>query len=85
MDSTIRLWHVETGNLIRILQGHSFDVLSIVFNPNNNTLASGSDDHTVRVWDVNTGECLQILNEHTSAASELEIRVGNCFWIGEGV
>ena len=37
-----------------ICTGHTEAVLSVVFSPDGNNLASGSGDTTVRLWDLNT-------------------------------
>lgn len=57
-DNTIRLWDVDTGKLIRTLEGirgHSGPIKTVAFSPNAKTLASGSADSTIHLWDVNTG------------------------------
>ena len=30
--------------------------MSVLFNPNGKTIASGSNDNTIRLWDTETGE-----------------------------
>ncbi len=65
MDSTVRLWDVETGENIKTLTEHTQRVESVSFSPDGGTLASGSNDQTVRLWDVETGQNIQTL-EHTS-------------------
>jgi len=50
---------------IMALGGHSHDVRSIEFSPQEDQMASGCRDMTVRLWDVETGTCLHILTEHT--------------------
>ena len=47
------------------LTGHTSDVLSVVFSPDGQTLASGSFDNTIRLWDVATGTELKKLIGHT--------------------
>ena len=51
-DHTVRLWDVESGQQIAVLQGHTSYVTSVSFSSDGQTLASGSLDHTVRLWDV---------------------------------
>jgi hypothetical protein len=51
---------ISVGNRERIttlhtLQGHTDKVTSLVFTPNGQGLASGSDDNTVRLWRVSDG------------------------------
>jgi WD40 repeat protein len=54
-DTTIKLWHVETGHLLRTFEGHLASVESVVFSPDGKLLASGSSDTTIRLWEVATG------------------------------
>ncbi|MCV6636980.1 caspase family protein [Candidatus Albibeggiatoa sp. nov. NOAA] len=52
----------------RLLYGHTDQIYSMAFSPNNQVLASGSWDNTVRLWDVATGQTLgQPLTGHSSS------------------
>ena len=46
---------------MRTLQGHTSFVWSAAFSPDNQTLASGSEDETIKLWDVLTGKCFKTL------------------------
>ena len=61
VDSTIRLWDVSTGKMIRTLTGHTAPVDSVAFSPDGRMLASGSMDDTVKLWDVDTGKLIRTL------------------------
>jgi len=49
---TIRLWHVETGEEIDGLTGHTNNIVSLAFNTDGTKLASASFDRTIRLWDT---------------------------------
>ena len=64
-DNTIKLWNVNTGNLLQTFTGHSDLVWSVAYSPDGQTLASGSWDKTIKLWDVKTGKLLQTLEGHS--------------------
>jgi WD40 repeat protein len=56
-DNSVRLWDVETGEQIRVYEGHS-DVLSIAIGPDGRRMLSGSFDGSVRLWDLESGDVI---------------------------
>jgi WD40 repeat protein len=60
-DKTIRLWSVETGECLHILQGHTDRVNCINFDPAGAILASGGD--SVKLWEVSSGLLIRTLKE----------------------
>jgi WD40 repeat protein len=67
-DNTIILWEISMGNNLSMptvkpigkpWSGHSDWVRSVVFSPDGNLLASGSDDRTIILWNVKTGKPLR--------------------------
>jgi WD40 repeat protein len=65
-DSSVRLWRVDTGECLRILEIHINWVLSVALSPDGQTLATGSDGKTVKFWDITTGECIRTLPDYNS-------------------
>lgn len=70
-DGTLRFWDVKTGECRRILNGHTDGVLSVVYSPDGNRIATGSKDRAVRVWDVVTGTCCDILAGHDNWVEDI--------------
>ena len=57
-DHKIRVFNRQ-GELKRVLEGHSQDVISVEWIQNTHEIISSSDDGTVRRWNGSTGELLE--------------------------
>ena len=51
-EHTVRVWEVETGELIAEFSGHKSNVSSLAFDYDGSLLASGSFDTTILLWDM---------------------------------
>jgi WD40 repeat protein len=71
-DSNIRLWDIESGELVRTLEGHQAAVQSVAWSGDGQWLAS-ADDETVRVWDIESGTELAMYPHRYSAYDLLDI------------
>lgn len=49
---SMRLWDVETGNLLQTFSQHSNDVNDVSFCTDGKWIASGSEDKTVELWHI---------------------------------
>ncbi len=70
-DAIVRLWDVETGKQLHILQGHTGGIYSVAYSPDGKTVITGSEDKTARLWDRETGQQLHILLGHTSGIASV--------------
>jgi small GTP-binding protein len=77
-DRTVRLWDVESGRCLRVLEGHTARIMSVAWSDDGLRALSGSEDRTVRLWDVESGRCLRILEGHTAS-------VRSVAWSGDGL
>ena len=77
-DSNVRLWDVQTGELLRTLEKRAVfedfegrDVNSVVFSPDGKIIASGSGNGTIRLWNANTGEFIRYLVGHRKSVNSV--------------
>jgi WD40 repeat protein len=61
-DTTIRVWHKDTGKLYRTLAGHRGPVNAVQLL--NNRIVSASGDSLMKLWDVLTGEVIRVFTGH---------------------
>ncbi len=71
-DGTVRLWDPTTGEIDRVLQVDSYQVLSLAFSPvainlltgNESVLATAHGNGQIRLWNVATGETIRTITAH---------------------
>ena len=63
-DRTVRLWDIESGEPLAILEGHEAKVLSVDVTPDGGSGVSGSEDKTIRVWDLMAKRQAAVLTGH---------------------
>ena len=57
----LKLWHLDTGELLHNLNAHSQKITSLAIDPYGHLLASGSYDGTIKIWNLHSGELVQTL------------------------
>ena len=72
-DNTLRVWDLESGQMLRALQGHSFSVTAVALSSDGRRAVSGSDDETLRVWDLESGQTLRTLQGHTRSVTAVAL------------
>jgi WD40 repeat protein/serine/threonine protein kinase len=69
----LTLWNLDTGSIIRELDGSTSEIKSIAYHPDGNTILAGTVDGTILAWDIPTGEIRYQLTGHTDAVLSLAI------------
>ena len=62
-DSSVKLWDLQTGGVVKTFSGHTDAVLSVSISPDLATIASGSPDKTICLWNIQTEECYQTIQQ----------------------
>ncbi|KAJ5096968.1 G-protein beta WD- 40 repeats containing protein [Penicillium angulare] len=60
-DKTIKIWHMETGDLQKTLNGHLSSVNAVAFSSDGRHIASGSSDKSIKLWDSTTADLKRTL------------------------
>ncbi len=72
-DKTLKIWHLQTGELIHTLNGHARGVFSVAVSPDGKIVASGSWDETVRLWHLEDGTLQDTLTAHSGSVRSVAI------------
>ncbi|TVY30142.1 putative E3 ubiquitin ligase complex SCF subunit [Lachnellula hyalina] len=62
LDSTVRLWDVESGKCLKTFFGHVEGVWALA--ADTLRVVSGAEDRMVKVWDARTGKCEKTFSGH---------------------
>ncbi|MCR4413132.1 MAG: protein kinase [Thermoguttaceae bacterium] len=62
-DSTVKLWSVQTGELLNSLAA-PHGLVAVAFSPDGKRLAAGGHFHTVRIWDLASSAVLHDFHAH---------------------
>ena len=72
-DDTVRVWDLETGAQIKVLNGHSDTVRSVAISLDGRWIVSGADDNTARIWSADTFELVHKLEGHTGTVMSVAV------------
>ncbi len=57
-NNTIKIWQMDTGEVLSTLKGHSSQVQSVAISSDGQTVVSVDADNTIKNWNLHTGELL---------------------------
>jgi periodic tryptophan protein 2 len=63
------VWEWQSESYILKQQGHYFDMNTLAYAPDGQTIATGGDDGKVKVWSTHSGFCFVTFTEHTASIS----------------
>jgi tetratricopeptide (TPR) repeat protein len=70
-EKRVLIWEIDSGNLIRVLEGHSQSISSLAFSPNNKFIASAGVDRYIMIWNTFTGDLVFRLEGHKNSISKV--------------
>ena len=75
-DKTVRLYDVNSHELVRVIKGLKDFVTALAFSPDGKTLAVGSLDGSIRIHSTSSGRLLKQLSGHQSRVGALAYSPG---------
>ncbi|KAF7966822.1 hypothetical protein HWV62_36959, partial [Athelia sp. TMB] len=60
------VWEWQSESYILKQQGHYFDMNTLAYAPDGQTIATGGDDGKLKVWSTHSGFCFVTFTEHTA-------------------
>ena len=71
VDKTMKVWDLETKQVLKTFHGHQFSVnCTAIYG---DQLISGSMDDTIKIWDLNTEKVLKTLSGHEGQVTSITI------------
>jgi len=64
VDGAIRIWGVERGSRLHVLEGHKSRITCVAFSASGDFIASASLDGCVKLWDTESGREIRCLSGH---------------------
>ena len=54
-DRTLKVWELDSGRLLRTLEGHKALVNAVALTPDGKRAVSASFDRTLKIWELDSG------------------------------
>lgn len=65
------VWEWQSESYVLKQQGHYFDMNTLSYAPDGQTIATGGDDGKIKVWSTQSGFCFITFTEHTAPISSV--------------
>ncbi|CAG9318217.1 unnamed protein product [Blepharisma stoltei] len=82
-DAIIKIWEMDSWNLLHVLSGHEQPVTGIAFLNNDEWLVSSSHDSTIKIWLIESNNYEISLSEHKGEINGLIADENNIYSIGK--
>ncbi|XP_063380807.1 WD repeat-containing protein 3 [Cydia fagiglandana] len=72
MDSTVKIFFVDTFKFYLQLYGHKLPVHALDISYDSNIIATGSSDRNVKIWGMDFGDCHKSIFAHNDSVTSLQ-------------
>ncbi|KAI5651749.1 hypothetical protein NE865_00086 [Phthorimaea operculella] len=72
MDSTVKIFFLDTFKFYLSLYGHKLPVLCLDISYDSNIIATGSADRNVKIWGMDFGDCHKSIFAHNDSVTALQ-------------
>lgn len=72
-DGTARVWDLEIGDCILVLDGHTGPITDMGITDDGSLLITASEDGTARAYEMEQGQCLRVLAGHSGPINALVV------------
>jgi len=80
-DKSVKVWDVETGQMIRSLEGHTGSVHAALVTASGDRVIYSSKDWTIRIWNIVSGETIGILSTPSGPVTTVAMVSGDRFLV----
>jgi WD40 repeat protein len=79
-DRIVRLWDLDTGEVVKQMEGHTGEVMGLAVSRNGQMIATGDENGELIAWKTETGESLtNAVKVHGSAVRSLDFSPDDAF------
>lgn len=83
-ENTIKVWEVQSGKIIGVLEGHEKKITAVSFTDQDNKIVSGDVTGKLIVWDLNTWEITDSARVSGAILSMQSFSNGERIYVGSG-
>ncbi|KAI9304687.1 WD40 repeat-like protein [Cunninghamella echinulata] len=66
------VWEWQSETYVLKQQGHYYDMNTLAYSPDGQTMATGGDDGKIKIWNTTSGFCFVTFSEHKSSVQVVE-------------
>ncbi len=80
-DKTVKIWDLESRELIQTLHGPTEDIYDVAFSPDSRLVAAASADKSIRIYDIQEEKLVHILKGHRGVVRKVDFSPNGAFLV----